>query len=181
MAFNVRDFYAKLKYGGARQNLFEVVMTFPPALGQSGQNGQFSFMCKAASLPGEEIGVIPVPYFGRSIKVPGDRTFPEWQTTVIIDEDFKLRDAFEIWHNRLNAHEANVRDPALLLAPNYTTTVTVLQYGKTGADNVIKEYDLIGAWPSSVSPQETAWDANDQIQEMQVTWQYQWWEARTTL
>lgn len=178
MAFTVQDFRSKLKYGGARQNLFEVVLPFPAVSGGAAQTQQFSFMCKAASLPGEEIGVIPVPYFGRQIKVPGDRTFPEWTVTVISDEDFKLRDVFEQWSNALNGHFNNLRNPAALEAPGYSVNATVIQYGKVG--DSIKEYDMIGVWPSSVSPQDLAWDANDQIEEFQVTLQYQWWEARTT-
>ena len=185
MPFTVQDFRSKLSRGGARQNLFEVILPFPAVSGGASKTEQFSFMCKAASLPPEEIGVIPVPYFGRQIKVPGDRTFPEWSVTVINDEAFDLRDVFEQWSNAINGHFNNLRNPAALFAnvgggaSGYATTATVIQYGKTG--DVLKEYDMVGMWPSAVTPQDLAWDANDQIEEFQVTWQYQWWEARTTV
>jgi len=178
MPFTVNDFRAKLVYGGARQNLFQVILPFPAVSGGTGNTELFSFMCKAASLPPEEISVIGVPYFGRSIKVPGDRTFPEWQVTVINDEGFELRDTFEQWHNALNGHFSNLRNPAAGVTSGYQVDATVIQFSKTG--DVIKEYDLIGVWPSSVAPIALGWDANDQIEDFPVTLQYQWWESRTT-
>jgi hypothetical protein len=179
MAFTVQDFRSKLIKGGARQNLFAVFMTFPSYATPTTGNDQFSFMCKAASLPPEEVGVIPVPYFGRQIKVPGDRTFPEWNITVINDEDFDLRDAFERWSNAINGHFNNRRNAQAFFASGYSVDVTILQYGKRG--DVIKEYDMIGMWPSAITPQDLAWDANDQIEEFQVTMQYQWWVSRTSV
>ena len=71
-----------------------------------------------------------------------------------------------------------MRLPLALFMSDYAANVTIYQYGKTGS--VIKEYDMIGMWPSAVSQIDTAWDTNDQIEEFQVTMQYQWWTARTT-
>ena len=86
MAFNINTFTGALKLGGARGSLFSVSITNPV-------NGvadiQTPFMVKAASIPSSELGVIDVPYFGRQVKVPGNRTFPEWSTTIINDEDFQ--------------------------------------------------------------------------------------------
>ena len=177
MPFTVNDFRAKLRYGGARQNLFEVILPFPAISGLANTE-LFSFMCKAASLPPEEVGVIPVPYFGRQIKVPGDRTFPEWQVTVINDEGFELRDTFESWSNAINGHYSNLRNPAAQETFGYQVNATVVQYGKIG--DVIKEYDMIGVWPSAITQIDLAWDTDNQIEDFQVTLQYQWWENRVT-
>jgi hypothetical protein len=178
MAFTINDFRAKLQYGGARQNLFEVRMPFPAVSQGTANTELFSFMCKAASLPAEQVGVIPVPYFGRQIKVPGDRTFPEWQITVINDEDFKLRNTFEYWSNAINGHTSNLRNPAARFTAGYMVNASVLQYNKVG--DVIKEYDMIGVWPSAVAEIALGWDSNDQIEDFQVTLEYQWWEGVTT-
>jgi hypothetical protein len=178
MPFTVNDFRAKLQYGGARQNLFEVRLPFPPVSQGTSNTEQFAFMCKAASLPPEEVGVIAVPYFGRSIKVPGDRTFPEWQVTVINDEGFELRDTFERWSNAINGHFSNLRDPAAQFTSGFMVNASVLQYNKIG--DVIKEYDMIGLWPSAVTQIDLGWDQNDTIEDFQVTLQYAWWESTTT-
>jgi hypothetical protein len=177
MAFTVQNFRSRLRFGGARPNQFEVIMPFPVAVGNA-SGDDLTFKCKAASLPSQDMGTIPVGYFGRQIKVPGDRTFAEWSVTIINDEDFKIRDAFEEWSDTLNGHFSNLRDPAARFTNGYQVDATVIQYGKTG--DVIKEYDMIGVWPSNISAIDLAWDQNDSIEEFQVTLQYQWWQARTT-
>jgi hypothetical protein len=73
MAFNISNFTANFAGDGARPNLFEVDIT------RIGQN--FSFLCKAAQLPGSTIGLLEIPYFGRQVKFAGNRTFAEWTVT----------------------------------------------------------------------------------------------------
>jgi hypothetical protein len=55
----------------------------------------FKFLCKTAALPASNVSPIDIPFRGRILKVAGDRTFDVWTVTVINDEDFKLRTAFE--------------------------------------------------------------------------------------
>lgn len=180
MAFNIATFRSKLIADGARQNLFEVALTFPGYAGHGTATSNLTFMCKAASLPPEEVGVVSVPYFGRAIKVPGNRTFPEWSITVINDETFDIRGAFEAWSGGINTHVANVRNTQALIGPGgYAVDATVTQWGKTG-QSAIAVYTLRNAWPSAVSPQDLAWDANDQLEEFQVTMQYDYWENANT-
>jgi hypothetical protein len=142
-------------------------------------------MCKAASLPAEELGVIQVPYFGRKIKVPGNRTFAEWNVTIINDEDFLIRNVFEQWSNALNGHFNNLRDANAQLSSSgggtggYAVDATIIQYAKIGS--VIKSYTMVGMWPSSVSAIDTSWDATDQIEEFQVVFQYNWWKSDSTV
>ena len=96
------QFKAKLAGGAARANLFEVsIPTFPSAIqgawgpGDDAENGIFKFLCKSANLPASNVGSIDIPFRGRILKVAGDRTFDDWTVSVINDEDFKLRTAFE--------------------------------------------------------------------------------------
>ena len=54
---NINDFKARLAGGGARANQFRVIL--PPPVGAvtaAINTEQFSFLCKAASLPGQTIG-----------------------------------------------------------------------------------------------------------------------------
>lgn len=179
MAFNVNTFRSKLKLDGARPNLFE----FSMATGRVGIpeiNEDLTFMCRVAQLPEDNIGVIPVTYFGREIKIAGNRTFPELTVTIINDEDFKIRNAMEDWMNGLNQHVQNNRFSTYRSNPDYTCDGLVTQYGKSGPSNQIKKYKFVGCWPTNVSAIDLDWGANDQIEEYQVTFAYQWWESDTT-
>lgn len=177
MSFSVADFKAQLEFGGARPNLFEFRLTFPSAVALGGAAGnKITFMAKAASLPASNVESISVPYFGRDIKVKGDRTFEDYTVTVINDEDFIIRNALEQWSNIMNAHEANV---ALSARPEtYSVDAEVIQYGQAG--NEIKRYRFIGLFPKNVGEIAVAWDSNNAVEEFPCTFAYSWWEAITT-
>lgn len=158
MAFAVDLFKGALTLGGARPNLFDVTI--------GGVNEKLRFTCKAAQLPSSNVEAIEVPYFGRTIKVSGDRTFPEWTITVINDEDFSVRDRFEEWMNEMNGHQTNLRDAGSASPELYKQDATVTQYSKTGVP--IKTYDFVGMFPTEVGAIDVAWDNNNAIEEFTV-------------
>lgn len=177
MPFRVQDFRAQMNFDGARPNLFQCDLTFPTLAG--GAQQQFTFMCRAAQLPGDTVGQIPMYYFGRELKFSGNRVFPEWTVQIINDEDFQVRNAFEAWMSGLNSHVANLRAPSFIKGDGgYQQDGYVTQYGKTG--DVIKEYKFVGLFPVDIGPIELDWGANDQIEEYAVTFAYQWWETVDT-
>ena len=176
MPFTVQDFRSKLRLDGARPNLFECTMSFPtqvvtnPALASE----TFTFMCRASQLPGSMVGQVPLNYFGRELKFAGNRQFTEWTVTIINDEDFVARNAFEQWMNGLNSHVGNLRNSAMVNNADYQVDAFVDHYGKAG--NVLKSYKMIGCFPIDVSPIDLDWAMNDTIEEYAVTFAYQWWE-----
>jgi hypothetical protein len=175
MAFSVNDFRSQMTGDGARPNLFEVSMPFPGFSAAGNAQQKLTFMCKAAALPGSNLGAVTVPYFGRELKFAGNRTFDDWQLTIINDEDFVVRNAFERWMNGMNSHNLNIRTPAALAPIGYTSDAEVIQYGKTG--NVLKKYKFIGCFPTSVGQIDLGWDSNDNIEEFQVNLALQWWDS----
>lgn len=175
MAFRVQEFRAQMNFDGARPNLFKCDLTFPILSAGNRAQTQFSFMARAAQLPGSTVNAVPQFYFGRELKFAGNRQFPEWSVTVINDEDFKIRDAFEKWMSGINSHAGNVRAlPFTRGDGGYQQDGYVTQYGKDGAK--IKKYKFVGLFPIDISPIELDWGANDTIEEYAVTFAYQWWE-----
>ena len=71
MAFNINEIKSQLALGGARPSLFQVTLTNPV---NAAGDLKFPFMCRAAQMPASTLGMIEVPYFGRKIKIAGDRT-----------------------------------------------------------------------------------------------------------
>jgi hypothetical protein len=175
MAFSVNQFRSQMVGDGARPNLFEVSMPFPAFSSPENAQEKLTFMCKTAQLPGATLGVIPVQYFGRELKFVGNRTFVDWTITVINDEDFMIRNAFERWMAGINSHALNIRNPSALTPTSYSVDAFVNQYGKNG--NTIKKYKFIGLFPTDLTPIDVDWGANDTIEEFSVTLSYQWWES----
>jgi hypothetical protein len=105
----------------------------------------------------------------------GNRTFQDWTITIINDEDFVVRNAFERWMNGINSHTFNVRSPLALTTTSYSVDGEVKQFGKTG--NTLKKYKFVGLFPTDVAPIDVDWGSNDTIEEFTVTLSYQWWES----
>jgi hypothetical protein len=189
------DFRSRLVGGGARPNLFECEIPFPNITGinmSSEDLLDLKFLIKAAQLPGSNIGSIPVPFRGRTLKIAGDRTYDPWTITVINDTKFNLRDAFEQWSNVMNRHD----DSAGVITPSlYQTNILVRQLSRgdtiqtaqansstkvveTNSDiQTLKAYRLYGCFPTSVDPIPLSYDSNDSIEEFNVTFEVQYWDA----
>jgi hypothetical protein len=179
MSFNVAEFRANMIGDGARPNLFSVSLVFPTNVINSTSAGQkLTFMAKTAQLPGSSIGTVPVYYFGREMKFPGNRTFADWTLTIINDEDFAIRNALENWMNTMNSHAGNVRSPAARNSGGYSVDANVIQYAKTGQE--LKKYKFVGMFPLDLAPIDLDWGSNDAIEEFTCTFAYQFWETDTT-
>ena len=96
---NLSSFLDKVKQG-VRPNMFEVEFAFPSGI-DAGDGTLATYMCKSAALPASNVGVIEVPFRGRTVKIAGDRTFDNWSTTFITDRDMKIRAQFEKWLDSL--------------------------------------------------------------------------------
>lgn len=187
----ISQFKSKLIGGGARPNLFEVDVTFPQAvnLGVQGDgDGQFDsenfrFLCKAAALPGSNVSPIEVPFRGRTLKVAGDRTFDVWTVTVINDENFSHRRAFEAWMQNV----AQYGDHSGMTNPgDYMGNAIVYQLGRSASNqqgnnttgepsNILAQYRFIDIFPTSVSAIDLSYDSSDTIEEFTVEFQVQYY------
>ena len=173
------NFKSQLIGGGSRPNLFEVELTTLPA-GIAWNAENFRFMAKAAALPAQNIAQIDVPFRGRIFKVAGDRTIDTWTVTIINDESFELRNAFEQWTEVIAKLDNNLgaTDPSA-----YMTNAKVFQLGRgkekssknsEGTSNaVLKEYEFIDIFPTTVSEIALSYDTGDTIEEFDVEFQVQ--------
>jgi hypothetical protein len=166
---------------GVKPNMFLVDIQFPDSLKKGGEDLNLTnILCKSAALPGSNLGVIEVPFRGRTVKIAGDRTFDTWTATFFNDKDFKLRAFFEEWANNINTHEANT---APLFTPSTTSgymadlRVDQLEKDSSTEGAVLRSYTLKYCFPTNVSPIDLAYDSNDQIEEFTVEWQYSYFTA----
>ena len=178
----ISQFKSALSGGGARPNLFEVELTTFPS-GISWDADKFKYLCKAAALPGSNVASIDVPFRGRTFKVAGDRTIDAWTVTIINDEDFKLRRAFEAWSDLIAKLDNNLgaTNPG-----SYMSNATVYQLGRgstansttnAGADSsILAAYKFVDIFPTSVSPIDLSYDSGDTIEEFTVEFQVQSYE-----
>ena len=173
MTFNVSEFASSgLPLGGARPSLFSVIIDTPSGVPNIG--ARVSFTCKAANMPESTVSVIESAYFGRKIKLAGTRSFANWSTTILNDEDFEVRHALEVWSNAINRHQANLRESQLATTQSYRTTATVTQYNKVGVP--VRSYEFINLWPVNIQAIDVNWDT-DAIEEFACEWAYDFWRV----
>lgn len=172
MAFNINELRSQLVFGGAKNSLFQVQI-FNPAL--SIADLKTPFMVKATTIPASTLGMVEVPYFGRKVKIAGDRTFEDWSATIINDEDFLIRNAMEQWSATINSHQGNITNFGSASPLQYKSTATVTQFSKTGVP--IREYTFNGIYPTSIAAIDMAWETVDAIEEFAVTFAYDWWSV----
>ena len=182
------QFKSRLSTGGARPNLFEANINFPDAYNSFWTNDiqeDFQFFCKATSMPASSIGVVDVPFRGRTLKVAGDRTFEPWTVTVINEENFAVRNSFEKWANAINnlVTGAGEQNPTRYMGSGEIRQLSRKAGGAgfAGAEGltqstqeVTKTYMVKDIWPSEISSIDLSYDSSDAIEEFTVTFQVEY-------
>jgi hypothetical protein len=183
--FSVTKFRAELGTG-SRPNLFKVQVT-PPTGFLAADFASFEYLCRSGSLPSATLGTIEIPMNGgRRLKMGGDRTFTEWTSTVLNDENFKIRSLMESWQNNivktnfeisstLGNRGANIAATSTTPAGLYGT-VMIYQLKEDGSSSVAGGYRLVNCWPSDISQIDLSYDTTDAVEDFTVTWTYDYYE-----
>jgi hypothetical protein len=183
--FSVTKFRAELGTG-SRPNLFKVQVT-PPASFTATDFTSFEYLCRSGSLPSATLGTIEIPMNGgRRLKMGGDRTFTEWTSTVLNDENFKIRSLMESWQN--NIVKTNYEISSTLGNRSASTaavgtspaglygTVMIYQLKEDGSSVPNGSYRLKNCWPSDISAIDLSYDTTDAVEDFTVTWTYDYFE-----
>lgn len=187
-------FKDKLQYG-ARSNLFKVNITLPSItlsanttlktsattlsgiVNTTGGNNAIELLCKSAAIPSFTLGTIEVPFRGRRIKIPGDRTFGDWTATFMADDAHKIRQVFLEWANYIKYHDET---ETLLgsIDDDYYSTIDIHHLKADG--NVSRYYKLFEVFPTEVSAIDLSYDSTDTLEEFTVTFQYHYLDSSKT-
>ena len=173
MAFDVSTYKSNLfsesNYGGARPSLFTILIN--DSATTSTLTGPETVLVKAAAIPSANIAPLPINYAGRAYKMSGFRTYDNWSTTILNDEDFSIRNKIMNWMYRLSGAADGERSPALGMT-NTPGEGTITQVGVDGLDK--QSYKFYNMWPTELSEIALDW-SNDAVEEYTVTWAYDFW------
>ena len=169
---NIDDFKANLIGGGARANQFRVTITPPSGIAIGLDVRRTSFLVTTAQLPASELQEIAVPFRGRNIYITGDREFETWTATFINDTDFMIRNAIERWMNGINDL---VENTGVVAPADYQADLTIEQLDRD--DTTLKTYIFRNAYPLTLAQIDMSYETTNAIEEFEVTWRYQHFEA----
>jgi hypothetical protein len=174
--FNINTFRQKLN-GGSKANLFKIEIR-PDVVG--GIDGvdltDLTLLCKSGAIPAFTLGIIEVPFRGRRIKIPGDRTYGDWTATFVNDDNQQTRKAFDSWMNTIV--DVNGENALRTGTGTYRCKIVVNQLKPDG--NIARIYELYDAFPTDVSAIDLSYDTTDAIQEFTVTFQYHYLDVGGT-
>lgn len=168
---NVDDFRAS--FYGVRANRYRI--NAPMGAGVGGEPIDLEIYAKAISMPGTQIGLIPVSFQGRIIKFSGERQFGEWSMQVYDGSrsgESDLRNQLERWIDKM--------DGAVTHTVNYNvaTNWEVLYDDSAGQGhpgNTMtsgRGFKLHHCWPIDVSPIDLSYEAVDSFAEFTLTVAY---------
>lgn len=179
MAFTVTDFIKEAQ-NGARPALFLAQVEWPQGIPTLGANARLPFLMKTANIPGMTLGEITIPFMGRTVKVAATgRTFDNWETTIINDEQFLVRSRLEAWQDGINGLRSNAPVEAFTAPLSYRTSAKITQFNQRGIP--IRTYKFENVWPSVIAPIELSWESVDTIEEYSVTWTYDYFTATSSV
>ena len=177
-------FKANVAADFARPNLFQVDLAYPNEINAAADILKLGkFTVRAANLPASQLGVIEVPFRGRTLKIAGDRTFEPWTITVMNDSAFRIRTAFEKWASSIQAYNENFTAAAGLGdgddSTGYFSDMKVHQLSrglKTGDEpQILKSYKFFNVFPSNIAAIDLDFGNNDAVEEFTVELQVQYW------
>ena len=180
--FSFQNFISNMKHG-SRPNQFVCNIELPSIVesrvSTSGEfDEKFRFQVEATAQPGKSISQIPLGWRGLIYKMIGDAEVDDWNVTVRNDSDYIVRDTIEAWHELLSGNvtgeQLESERPEELMSTGY-----VYQLDKNS--NILKEYEMIGIWPTTVGEMQNSYEDSNTIQTFDVTFAVQWVETNVTL
>ena len=135
-----------------------------------------SILCKSGAIPAFTLGIIEVPFRGRRIKIPGDRTYGDWTATFVNDDQQNLRKSFDKWMNTIV--DVNGENALRTGVSTYRCRISINQLRPDG--KISRTYDLYDAFPTDVSAIDLSYDTTDAVQEFTVTFQYHYLDVGNT-
>jgi hypothetical protein len=174
--FNINTFRQKLN-GGSKANLFRILIE-PDGLIPDVLLADTSILCKSGAIPAFTLGVIEVPFRGRRIKIPGDRTYADWTATIVNDDAQNIRKSFDNWMKYIIDPDGENSLSERTATDSYRCKVTVQQLRPDGS--IARVYELHDAFPTDVSAIDLSYDTTDAVQEFTVTFQYHYLDVGGT-
>lgn len=173
MANNIYQMQNALRYGSARPTQFRVIFpesnlsTDQYSIAGSDASAMMSVLCKSASIPASTIQDIPLFYRGRQYHEAGEPDFQPWNCTFYNEGSFTVRGMLEEWSNTIQ-HRNDIGGETRVSA--YKRDILVQQLDRNG--KILRQYNLIGAYPTNVSQIDLSYENGQAVEEFSVDFQY---------
>ena len=186
--FNIQEFSSSIsKHGVAKDNLFMVSITPPPALRNKGEEDSIvpdlRFFCRSVTLP--EFDVQTTDYqtqgFGAITRRPQTMTFPILPTVFMVDSNFAVLKFFHRWTQLMVNYDSSggpisaTPEGALPFEMgyknDYASTVEVVVYSYA-SESITYTYRFDNAYPIQVGNITESWGNAGEVMTLPVGFTY---------
>jgi|TARA_R110000744_G_scaffold38191_5_gene87361 hypothetical protein len=173
MAFNVNDMVSAInKTGVAKLSHFEV---FINGFGDTDSERDLTYRADSVDIPGRSITSVEHKFqnYGPVNKVAYGAVYGDVTVQFLLSEDFREKEYFEIWQNKMvgtgafNQNNSSSYNPNYF--DNYSGTVEIRQYAPTGELRAI--HTLNEAYPLVINPITMGW-GEEGVARLGVTFAY---------
>jgi len=177
------DTYKTRFLGGARSYLFYALIQFPSGInniekqnyrslltpfGYGSANDFVPYLVKSTSIPESSFEDISIPYPGHTFKMAGNRSYGNWSVSFNVDEKTEILRMFNDWHNLIyDASEQKSSEPEVYMKDQFLYLIN-------GVGEAIRSYQLVNAWPLSISQTDLNY-SNIDITSVDITFSYQYY------
>lgn len=194
--FNVSNFVAQTKVlGHARPNMFEVYLSAPGIVDGVTAKAMSRIYARATEIPGVTINNIEIPHQGCKTYIPTQRQYNDWTVTLQNDTNYVLRNLIEKWQNAISNY-SGIPDPNRSLSFGSIINIPfgkkkfnlkdiycdlyVIHYSNFKIPRPTAVYRLGDAFPLDIAPHDVDWNNNDSVEEVTITFRYNYLQKLTT-
>lgn len=190
MAFNINDIRSAVsKYEGIhRPSHFFVRITPPSFIGAAGYVRDIEYLCEATNLPGihfDTTSIRPMGY-GTSELRPYDTIVNPVRCEFFVDNKSEFFKFFHTWMGNINNFGTDIQKASNSTRLNYYEFAYPKEYEGivdiymfSGEGEEVKVTKLNQAFPIDIGDLGLAWEMNDAISRISVTFAYNIWSADT--
>lgn len=178
MPFNIAQFNAQInKSDVAKSANFEVMITGPASISDSGLERDMMFRTDSAGLAGRNIQTADYTLYGIMEKIGYDMILTPLEISVILSADLREKEYFQKWQDLIigpyRQNQFNTGMFKLGWYDDYIGTVIVKHYDDTA--NLTYSQKFIEAYPINIGDVSRTWENGAEILKLPVTFNYRFY------
>lgn len=190
MAFDINELRSAMNsFGGFSKTSKFHVRIYPKNTSNSSYIARsLEFICDSATLPGLswQTDELRMSGYGNIEKRPYSSIFQDVQTTFFCDSDGKVLEFFHKWMQSIYNFDSRagrlrstggIKQNLFNYPDEYVGQVEITHFDDLGDEIVM--YTLNDAYPLTVGDVQVAWEQNDQLTKIPITFTYTSWTSET--
>lgn len=173
--FNISEFTAEINSSGIVKPSNYEVFLHRRKNADAKIEASLKMRCASVVLPGRTIQTVDKSYYGPTYKIGYESQFTEVSMTILLSEDWREKEYFELWQDEVVGNYRTVENFATTMYDigyydDYVGDMTIHSYDDTGK----KQYSILlyEAWPTVVGEVQLSHAAGSEVAYLPIQMTY---------